>query len=64
MLPRVKNNNNNNNNKAYTLFIVLRCKWPSGPYPFNKLIDWLIEIASGNWNRGAFKLIVDRYHTK
>ena len=27
----------------FMLCILLRCKWPIGPFAFNKLIDWLIE---------------------
>jgi len=28
--------------------ILLRCKWPFGPFAFNKLIDWLIDWTSAN----------------
>jgi len=26
--------------------ILLRCKWPIGPFAFNKLIDWLSSCAA------------------
>jgi len=39
--------------------ILLRCKWPFGPFAFNKLTDWLIgygakkSVDGGDVRRGV-----------
>ena len=32
----------------FMLCILLRCKWPIGPFAFNKLIDWLF-VRKTKW---------------